>query len=438
MKTDPKKRNERMRHNFTVKGGRARQRTAPQAVPESEPASAGPGKRSDERIVSIAIDQILPDRYQGRLRWPVELAEIERLYTGEWTAQQFLDYVAALRKHEENPALDATWQSIVELAHSILSEGQVVPITISPARDLPTTYRFVIETGEGRYWAYQMMRWLINNQPEALEVEQEAWQEDPVYIRALAIAEPSRLRQVAENEQRQSYASAIDRAVAYASMLAEAANYPVEGAPPGIRNGVLELPNAYWRAASRGLRGQKAVIQQVPAGQRQIQRHLKLLTDLDKVVLARAKQHGLTEGQLRSLVGKSPEEQRQLVEAIITQGLSSREVAAVRSLLEEEPILTEEEATAKLREQQEAAKKPAKKEKKKATLPEEISRFLRSLTTAASRYEGLRREVDDEQIMTLLEEELRSYDNAASGARRAKAPRRRIQKLLVLLEQLNE
>jgi hypothetical protein len=442
MKEEPKKRKERMRHNFTVKGGRTRKRTMPQAAPESEPASAGPGKRSDERIASIAIDQILPDCYQGRLRWPVELAEIERLYSGEWTAQQFLDYVAALRKDEDNPALDATWQSIVDLAHSILSEGQVVPITVTPSRELPASYRFVIETGEGRYWAYQIMRWLINHQPEALEVEQEAWQEDPAYIRALAIAEPSRLRQVAENEQRQSYASAIDRAVAYASMLAEAVNYPVKGAPPGIRNGMLELPDAYWRAARRGLRGQKAVIQQVPTGQRQIQRHLKLLTDLDKVVLARAKQHGLSEGQLRSLVGKSPEEQRQLVEAIINQGLSSREVAAVRSLLEKEPVLSEEEATAKLREQQEAAKeaakKPAKKEKKKATLPEEISRFLRSLTTAASRYESLRGETDDAQIISLLEEELRSYDDSASGARRAKTPRRRIQKLLVLLEQLDE
>jgi len=83
MKEEPKKRKERMRHNFTVKGGRTRKRTMPQAAPESEPASAGPGKRSDERIASIAIDQILPDCYQGRLRWPVELAEIKRLYTGE-------------------------------------------------------------------------------------------------------------------------------------------------------------------------------------------------------------------------------------------------------------------------------------------------------------------------------------------------------------------
>lgn len=83
MKREPQKRNQRMRHNFTVKGGRTRKRTMPQAAPESEPASAGPGKRSDERIVSIAIDLLLPDCYQGRLRWPVELAEIERLLRRE-------------------------------------------------------------------------------------------------------------------------------------------------------------------------------------------------------------------------------------------------------------------------------------------------------------------------------------------------------------------
>ncbi|MDQ4075990.1 MAG: ParB N-terminal domain-containing protein [Chloroflexota bacterium] len=427
---------ERMRDNFLRQGGRAKGRNIPEPLVKHEPMG-GPGKKAEELIISIPVDEMLPDRYQGRLRWPIELSAIERLYRGEWDAQDLLDYVAQQRDTENNPALNDAWNNAVELAHSILSEGQVVPVTVTPARDLPVGYRFVLETGEGRYWAYQVMRWLLNNAPEELDVPIEAWQEDPAFIRAVAISEPSRLRQVAENEQRQSYASAVDRAVAYASMLAEDANYPITGSPPGIRNGALELPDAYWRAASRGLRGRKQVVQQVPTGKRQIQRHLKLLTDLDPHVLALAKQNALSEAQLRPLIGKALDEQRTMVRVIIEKELSSREAAAMRDRLEEDGQLSAEEVAFALRQEQEAI--PVEKERRQElTLPEEASRFLRTLTRAASRYETLRQKLSDKQLLDLLETELRSYDESARGARRSVTPRRRIQRLRALLEQIEE
>lgn len=427
-----KSRNERMRENFSLQGGRPQRRTGPESPPPTSDPQGGPGKRSEEKIISLALDEVLPDRYQGRLRWPVELADIERLYTGEWDAQDFLDTIARQRAEGNNPALDEAWEAMVELARSILSEGQVVPITVSPARDLPVGYRFVIETGEGRYWAYQMMRWLLTHEADALDVEVTEWREDPAFIRAVAIPAPSRLRQVAENEQRQSYSSAIDRAVAYASMLAEEAGYPVAGSPPGLRDGVLELPDAYWQAARRGLRGRKSVVQQVPAGARQIQRHLKLLTDLDRYVLARAKQHGLSEAQLRPLVGKPPEEQRHLVEAIIAQGLSSRAVAAATDLLDEELVAEP------LQEELSHSIEPEFAERVELTLPEEASRLLRSLATAAARYEKLRQRLSERQLLDLWEAELRSFDAPARGAARARTPRHRLLKLRALLEQLEE
>lgn len=426
-------RTDRIKENFLRQGGRPQRRLVPDPVEPAENAE-GPGKRADEKILSIPVDEILPDRYQGRLRWPVDLSEIERLYSGEWDAQDFLDTVARKRESEENPALNDAWQTSIALAQSILSEGQVAPITVTPARDLPVGYRFIIETGEGRFWAYQMMRWLQTHAPQQLEVE--AWREDPAFIRAVVVTGTSRLRQVAENEQRQSYTSAVDRAIAYASMLAEEAEYLVNGAPPGIRDGQLELPDAYWRAARRGLRGRKAVLQQVPAGERQIQRHLKLLTDLDSWVLAQAKQHGLSEAQLRPLIGKDAEEQRQLVGRIITEGLSSRQAAVVSDRVDEEPA-TEEEVV-------EPAPLPMPDvldlapEKRELTIPEEVARLVRALTTAATRYEALREKMSDNDLLVLLEGELRSYDEAARGSRRARTPRRRIQRLKALLKRLEE
>jgi hypothetical protein len=429
---------DRMRENFLRQGGRPQRRTIPE--PAELPLDRdGPGKRAEERILSIPLDEILPDRYQGRLRWPVELTEIERLYEGEWDAQDFLDYIAGRREAGENPALNEAWNASIDLARSILSEGQVAPITVTPARDLPVGYRYIIETGEGRFWAYQMMRWLLVHGPQQLDVELEEWREDPAFIRAVVITEASRLRQVAENEQRQSYTSAVDRAIAYASMLAEEAEYLVSGAPPGIRNGRLELPDAYWRAAKRGLRGRKAVLQQVPAGARQIQRHLKLLTDLDPLVLAQAKQHGLSEAQLRPLVGKPPEEQRRLVALIVEEGLSSREAAALSDdTLDEEPTVVGDEPLFELRSSSEGDALDTASLRKELTLPEEVSRLLRSLTTAAARYEALRKKATDNQILALLEGELRSYDEAARGSRRARTPRRRIQRLQTLLQELEE
>lgn len=413
-----KSRLERARENFALQGGRPQRRTLPEEVAELA-TPGGPGKRAEERIVSLPVDEILPDRYQGRLRWPVELPLVERLYSGEWDAQDFLDEVARQRRQGSNPALEDAWQGVVELARSILSEGQVAPITVAPARGLPVGYRFVIETGEGRFWAYQMMRWLQRHDPTTLDVAVEDWHEDPTFIRAVAIPEPSRLRQVAENEQRQSYASAVDRAIAYASMLAEEGGWEVTGAPPGIRGGLLELPDAYWRAARRGLRGRKAVLQQVPSGERQIQRHLKLLTDVDPQVLALAKQHNLSEAQLRPLVGQPVEEQRRLGALIVAEGLSSREVEALQR---EEEI---EEPAA-----------PAPAERRELTTAEEVSRLLRTLTRAASRYDALRSALSDHQLLELIEIELRSYDESSRGRRRSQSPRRRLLRLRALLDRI--
>lgn len=420
----------RMRENFLQQGGRSRRRTMPAEV-EPQPLD-GPGRRADERILSVGVDELLPDRYQGRLRWPVDLAAVERLYDGSWDAQDFLAHVDAERSRQPSPALDEAWSATRDLARSILTEGQIAPITISPGRDLPLGYRYVIETGEGRYWAYQMMRWLLEREPTWLGEPADGWQEDPSYVRAVVVSAPSRLRQVAENEQRQSYRSAVDRAVAYASMLAEAARYEVEGSPPGIRDGRLELPEAYWRAARRGLRGRQALLEQLPVGARQVQRHLSLLLNLDPATLATAKENGLSEAQLRPVVGRSADEQRHLVRLIVRGGLSSRQSEAASQLLEEDAGLSEGEILSEL---QPAAPSP-RRAPRALTLPEESSRLLRSLTTAARRYEALRDRAGDQELLILLEAELAAYDESARGAQRLRTPRRRLARLRDLLASL--
>jgi hypothetical protein len=417
----------RMRENWLQQGGRPQRRTIPDPIADTD-LLGGPGKRADERIISVPVDEILPDRYQGRLRWAIDIEALERLYSGEWDAQDLLSFIYQTRTSQTNPALDEAWQVTYDLAHSILAEGQVAPITIYPERNLPSGYRYLIETGEGRYWAYQLMRWLSENDPDTLAISQNEWKEDPHYIRAVAISSPSRLRQVAENEQRQSYPSAVDRAIAYASMFAEDAGYEISGPPPGIRNGQLQLPEAYRRAATRGLRGRQSVVQQLPASPRQIQRHLQLLKDLDGVVLARAKEQGLNEAQLRPLLNESPETQRAMIETIISHGLSSRDVDALRR--HEEAEFVEEIVI------DETSTKLASSAKTDLSVDEEVERLIRSLTKAAGWYEKLRERFSDNQLMVYLEVQLRSFDDAAQGSKRANTPRRRIHRLRGLLEKL--
>lgn len=418
---------ERMRENWLQQGGRPQRRTTPDPIPDNDPLG-GPGKRADERIISLPIDEILPDRYQGRLRWAIEIEELDRLYQGEWDAQELLSAIHHALHTEPTPALQEAWQATLDLAHSILAEGQVAPITIYPNRNLPSGYRYLIETGEGRYWAYQLMRWLAEHQPNSLLIPQEEWKEDPHYIRAVAISTPSRLRQVAENEQRQSYPSAVDRAIAYASMFAEDAGYEVVGPPPGIHNGQLQLPDAYRRAALRGLRGRQGVLQQLPASTRQVQLHLQFLKDLDPVVLARAKMAGLDQSKLRQLLGQPVEVQRAMIETIISQALSSREVEALIRQDSDEEI---EEITL-----EPATSLPNTATATPLTVDEEVERLLRALTKAAGWYDKLRERFTDNQLALYLEVQLRSFDETARGNKRANTPRRRIHRLRGLLEKL--
>jgi hypothetical protein len=425
---------ERMRENWLQQGGRPQRRTNPDSIPDTD-SLGGPGKRADEKIISLPIDEILPDRYQGRLRWAIEVAELDRLYGGEWDAQELLSAIHQTLISTPTPALQEAWQATLDLAHSILAEGQVAPITIYPQRNLPSGYRYLIETGEGRYWAYQLMRWLSENDTDSLLIPQSEWKEDPHYIRAVAISTPSRLRQVAENEQRQSYPSAVDRAIAYASMFAEDAGYEVTGPPPGIHNGQLQLPDAYRRAAARGLRGRQNVIQQLPASKQQIHRHLTLLTKLDAMVLARAKEHGLTESVLREskILTQPPEVQRVIVDKIIKDKLSSR---AAATLYEEEEGSDEAIPDITFEEEEILSTTPTTSSKVELTIDEEVARLLRSLTKAVAWYEKLRADFTDNQLAAYLEVQLRSFDEGARGSKRATTPRRRIQRLRGLLEKL--
>lgn len=425
---------ERMRENWLQQGGRPQRRTIPDEVAESE-MLGGPGKRADEKIISLPVDEILPDRYQGRLRWAIEVEDLDRLYTGEWDAQELLSTIHKSLINNPTPALQDAWQVTLDLAHSILMEGQVAPITIYPSRELPSGYRYLIETGEGRYWAYQLMRWLSDHEPKSLGIPQSDWKEDPHYIRAVAISTPSRLRQVAENEQRQSYPSAVDRAIAYASMFAEDAGYPVVGSPPGIHNGQLQLPEAYRRAAARGLRGRQTVIQQLPASKQQIHRHLTLLTKLDGVVLARAKEHGLTESVLREskILTQPPEVQRMIIDKLIKENLSSRAAAA---LYKEEDVEDEGVLDITFEDEEIVDTSTTSTSKSELTMDEQVAKLLRMLTKAVTMYEKLHTTLTDNQLATYLDVQLRSYDETARGNKRAITPRRRIQKLRALLDKL--
>ncbi len=424
---------ERMRENWQQQGGRPQRRTIPDTFHESE-LLGGPGKRADEKIISLPVDEILPDRYQGRLRWAIDIQDLDRLYSGEWDAQELLTAIHDVINTNPTPALQDAWQATLDLTHSILMEGQVAPITIYPGRNLPGGYRYLIETGEGRYWAYQLMRWLSENEPQRLVIPQPDWKEDPHYIRAVAISSPSRLRQVAENEQRQSYPSAVDRAIAYASMFAEDAGYEVTGAPPGIRNGQLQLPEAYRRAAARGLRGRQNVLQQLPASKQQIHRHLTLLTKLDAVVLARAKEHGLTEAVLREskILTQPPEIQRMVIDKLIKENLSSRAAAA---LYKEEDV-NDTVLDLGFDDEYETAVSTGSIPTPEITVDERVNKLLRSLTKAVALYENLRTDLNDNQLAAYMEVQLRSFDETARGSKRAVTPRRRIHRLRSFLEKI--
>lgn len=254
------------------------------------------------RVVAIPLSQILPDRFQSRVILPPEIKH--SFFTGEidcFQAAQSL-MVAA----DGDPALRRQVNELLLLGESILTDKQIEPATGSWVKT-PSGPRFLLEAGERRFWAL------------CLKSVQLELKEEPT-LQVIENRESSRLRQVAENLQREDL-SAVDLGKAVAALILIYVNLHPDPASQD------EL--AYYRQAleiKRVPSGTWPTIQRIVGlSQTYLFRHLQILS-LDDELLYLASLYRVEERRLREILSAPKDKQRGLMLSAVDERLSFEEL----------------------------------------------------------------------------------------------------------------
>ena len=273
-----------------------------QVTPLLEPAKEQDTTHRATRVVYIPLGQILPDRFQSRVILPPEIKEA--FFAGEidcYQAAQSL-IVAA----DGDTGLRREVDELLLLGQSILSEGQIEPATGAWVQVQGIGARFLLEAGERRFWSLVL---------KAVELR---LQEEPK-LQVVEQKEISRLRQVAENIQREDI-SAVDLAKAVASLiLIFEEKYP----DPNAAN---EMD--YYRQALKGRlpHGIWPELERIVGFARpHLVRHLQIL-NLSDELLYLASLYRVEERRLRVIVAAPKQQQRGLLLSALDEQLSSEDL----------------------------------------------------------------------------------------------------------------
>ncbi len=260
------------------------------------------GRQARKRVTRVPVGQIWPDPYQPR---PLLPPEIKRdFFAGVLNC--FEAARAWLALAEQDPAEAERVQALLQMGASFTEHGQIKPITGHWDAE---TRRFILETGERRFWA------------AVLQAVQQGLPEEP-QLEALVVETPSRARQVLENITAEP-PSAVMRAREIAALVLEQMGiYPDPG----------ESDFAYYRRAAAIKRLPSRVVRHVEAllgmSRRYIRYYLQILNLPDHLLLL-ADRYRLTEGALREVLKLEPAAWEDAIQALIAaQQLGSETTSA--------------------------------------------------------------------------------------------------------------
>jgi len=167
-----------------------------------EPAAA-PRQAAErvERIERLVPSQMLPDRFQPRRLLPMNLRQA--FFSGTIDCYEAAAEWLALA--DQDPAVRAEVDRLLMMGSSFDEHGQIKPITGSWKTMPDGQFRFLIETGERRFWAACLQKVLRDS-------NEEPW------LRVEVVPEPTRQRQVLENRHAEP-PSAVEQACEVASLI---------------------------------------------------------------------------------------------------------------------------------------------------------------------------------------------------------------------------
>ncbi len=255
-------------------------------------AAAPPtGRQGRKRVTRVPVSQIWPDPYQPR---PLLPPDIKRdFFAGVLNCFEAAQAWLALA--EQDPAEAERVHALLQMGASFTEHGQIKPITGHWDAE---TRRFILETGERRFWA------------AVLQAVQQGAPQEP-QLEALVVETPSRARQVLENITAEP-PSAVMRAREIAALVLEQMGIQPE---PG------ESDFDYYRRAAAIKRLPSKVVRHVEEllgmSRRYIRYYLQILNLPDHLLLL-ADRYRLTEGALREVLKGDPETWEEAILALIT------------------------------------------------------------------------------------------------------------------------
>ena len=254
------------------------------------PAAGTPTRQARKRVTRVPVSQILPDPYQPRPLLPPEIKQA--FFAGELNC--FEAARAWLALAEQDPAEAERVQALLHMGATFSEHGQIKPVT---GYWDAQTRRFILETGERRFWA------------AVLQAVQQGTAEEP-QLEALVVVQPSRARQVLENITAEP-PSAVMRAREIAALVLE---------HMGVLPETGESDFAYYRRAAEIKRLPSPVVRHVEdllgMSRRYIRYYLQILHLPDHLLLL-ADRYRLTEGALREVLKGAPETWEDGIAALI-------------------------------------------------------------------------------------------------------------------------
>lgn len=164
----------------------------------------GATNQDSAAVSNYKLTTILPDPDQPRQLLP--LTSLEALWQGQWDTEE------ALRAWLEQAQIGGSRKitQLRELANSIAQHGLINPITlrsIEPDEQVPIGIRYIIVTGERRFWAHVLLAL------EGRQIQQGNQQQSPHDIQAVLSAPGILIRahQLIENLQREDI-NAVEKA----------------------------------------------------------------------------------------------------------------------------------------------------------------------------------------------------------------------------------
>lgn len=265
----------------------------------SEPGLPAEGRRAQrKRVLRVPVSQILPDPYQPRPLLPPDLKA--RFFAGELDC--FAVARAWLRRGEQDPVEAQRVQALLHMGDSFDEHGQIKPVT---GRWDAETKKFVLETGERRFWA------------AVLSAVTQGASEEP-QLEALVVEQPSRARQVLENITAEP-PSAVMRAREIAALVLE---------QMGVFPEANESDFDFYRRVLQIKRLPSQVVREVERllgiSRRYVRYHLQLLQLPDDLLLL-ADRYRLTEGALREVLRLPPEAWAEAIRELIQQAQANEQ-----------------------------------------------------------------------------------------------------------------